>query len=104
MKRLGIIYSNLKVPLTSAETQDSAKLEKQRFPSLCIQLGELFLIECFIFPAQIRINQHFQITHVCTNFIRICLSHISTMAHENQIKIRAEIIDQKITVSLIKRT
>lgn len=93
-----------KVPLTTAETQDSAKLEKQKFSGLCIQFGELSLIECFVFPAQIRANQHFQITQVCASFIRIYVSHIFTMAHENQIKIIAEIIDQRIAISLIKGT
>lgn len=64
----------------------------------------LFLIEWFVFPAQIRVNQHFEITHKCTGFIRLCLSNVFTMAHENQPKIIAGIIDQRIAVSLIKGT
>jgi len=79
-------------------------MAKQRFPGLCAQFRDLFLTEWFVFPAKIRVNQHFQITHKCTSFIGVCLSNIFTVAHKNQPKIIAGIIDQRITVSLIKGT
>lgn len=79
-------------------------MAEQRFPGLYIQFRALFFIEWFVFPAQIRVNQHFQITHKCTSIMKICLLNIFTMAHENQPKIIAGIIDQRIAVSLIKGT